>query len=625
MAKALPGALPSGGLMAGGEPLPEAVPAPGDAVLPRPAKRTIVRPKGRPTAGDTTMTEGFDARAALNQLIQNARGWGAADVGFGDGSFYRSEADWRDGSPALDAWLSGDDSKRAGAVKEIGRSCATSEIIDLSAALTVVSEKSPQAIEEFRSHLGKVRERGEGDYPIQLRVKDAARLREILKQIEQAAGDKVRNGLHQKWPILTACLANAAPRHFVFLRPDTVTHARLRATIFAGISYEAGAKADLYGDYLTRSEALLAAMTEHPQVGAPPAGLSSVSVWWTAFGYLGSQDQTMRELRKLLTHGRHVILQGPPGTGKTHHAEQVAKSLAEQSKGDVVELVHFRPEAADTVGVVKHFVQFHASYDYEDFVRGFRPVASESGEVGFELRDGPFAQMVSFSLRFPRIRFLLVIDEINRADLARVLGECIYLLDRRCSHAPEKGTGQKGIEDVWHGRQAGAVAVRYQPQAPPHDFKEYSDAATPLARLCLPDNFYLVGTMNTADRSIAIVDVALRRRFAFMDVRPDPTTVRKNWGDKDKVALDMVNRWMGRLNGDTPLEGGSQPEALIRDPRYHIGHAYFMKPNIEELKSSVFYQVVPLLEEYRSDGRLRSDTPTEVSELIDEMRAFGGV
>ena len=166
----------------------------------------------------------------------------------------------------------------------------------------------------------------------------------------------------------------------------------------------------------------------------------------------------LRKIRKLLDDKRQVIFQGPPGTGKTY----VARKLAERLAG-----------SADRV----RLVQFHPSYAYEDFVQGFRPEL-QGGQPGFALKDGPLLDAAKAAREEPDAKHFLVIDEINRGNLAKVFGELYFLLEYRDEQ------------------------MRLQ----------YADAGE---RFALPDNLYLIGTMNTADRSIALVDLALRRRFYF--------------------------------------------------------------------------------------------------------------
>ena len=165
----------------------------------------------------------------------------------------------------------------------------------------------------------------------------------------------------------------------------------------------------------------------------------------------------------LLDEKKQVIFQGPPGTGKTY----VAQALAEHLAGSRERVT---------------LVQFHPSYSYEDFVQGYRPTLNENGQPAFVLRDGPLLRAADRARNDPTNRHYLIIDEINRGNIANVFGELYFLLEYRDKE----------------------INLQY-------DDEPFS----------LPDNLFVIGTMNTADRSIALVDLALRRRFYFVEFHPD--------------------------------------------------------------------------------------------------------
>ena len=175
---------------------------------------------------------------------------------------------------------------------------------------------------------------------------------------------------------------------------------------------------------------------------------------------------------------KNVILQGPPGTGKTWLSKRLAYALLE--------------ERNDTK--VRSF-QFHPNLSYEDFVRGFRP----SGGGVLELVDGPFLQLVAAAIDDPENKYVVVIEEINRGNPAQIFGEMLTLLEA------DKRNSESALELCY----------------------KHPDNSN--QRTYIPDNVYVIGTMNVADRSLALVDMAFRRRFAFFDLEPNFNSTWRNW------------------------------------------------------------------------------------------------
>lgn len=255
-------------------------------------------------------------------------------------------------------------------------------------------------------------------------------------------------------------------------------------------------------------------------------------------------------IKRLLEDKKQVIFQGPPGTGKTYVARELAKCLA--GSEDRVELV-----------------QFHPSYAYEDFVQGFRPtVDKKTKQAGFELRDGPLLDLAEAARkemdasakenREPE-NYFLIIDEINRGNLAKVFGELYFLLEYR---------GPKN-------------KMRLQ----------YSNEAD--AKFSMPENLYIIGTMNTADRSIALVDAALRRRFYFVPFHPAEWPIEGLLGRYlDKKEVQGMG-WVVKFVEDANKKLGEQQ----RDAA--IGPSYFMKKDLDkEMAERIWeYNVLPYLEE----------------------------
>ncbi len=479
---------------------------------------------------------------------------------------------------------------------------------------------------KLRSTLASIRDEGtSADRPARLaEVHEILRAMEATAKADARADFRIGNGCANKWTVLTALLSFANP-HFPFIRPTNQDPRGGGAAqlLFGDIPWESAPSKGKYQAYCQRFDEITSALGA-ADLGPNPLGVLGASAWVVGAHSLMAEPAREQRLCRLARQGA-LILQGPPGIGKTWTAERLALALATQNakaagvKAAIVPLDSFeRLPTGDAGVVVTHFVQFHASFDYEDFVRGFRPIV-RGGAVGFELRDGPFARIVSAALRNPLITFVLVIDEINRADLARVLGECIYLLDRRV--APNES------EEVLEGRKPGAVSLRYAPaeDAPLSEVKSPTSRAL-FSRVCLPTNVVILGTMNTADRSTAVVDVALRRRFAFYDLRPDSQAVRAFARSERGAALaphlERVLGWMEELNGPTDDDGGADDDSgLISDPRFRIGHSYFMKSSAADLETSIQYQLLPLLREYVQDRRLDRE-PERVAAVLADIAKF---
>jgi MoxR-like ATPase len=245
-------------------------------------------------------------------------------------------------------------------------------------------------------------------------------------------------------------------------------------------------------------------------------------------------QETIQLWLNRLKRKHHLIFQGPPGTGKTYIAERLARLLTSDSYGLV-----------DTV-------QFHPSYGYEDFMHGIRPVLQD-GQMTFKRMPGRFLE---FCKSASRVRdgspCVLIIDEINRANLSRVFGELMYLLEYRDKKIPLAG------EESPFG---------------------------------IPPNVYIIGTMNTADRSIALVDHALRRRFSFIHLPPDYDVLRTHL-EKDGLVADELLKALRAVN------------AAIDDRNYEVGISFFLKdgPALRSTLRDVWEgEIEPYLEEYFYD------------------------
>ena len=317
-----------------------------------------------------------------------------------------------------------------------------------------------------------------------------------------------------------------------FTVPDTQDVDRRLEQIRRGIEKELNRDFDFYDPDIVgvwrNGESPPWETGDWPVTASPPISLGTLAE------SLYLPAEFLSEINTLLEDKKQVIFQGPPGTGKTY----VAQALAEHLAG-----------SEDRVTLV----QFHPSYDYVDFVQGYRPALMDYGQPGFRLQDGPLLQAAKQAKAESDAKHFLIIDEINRGNLAKVFGELYFLLEYR-------------NEDI-----------RLQ----------YSDKS-----FRFPPNLYIIGTMNTADRSIALVDLALRRRFYFVEFHPDKWPIKgllRRYLEKNKPKADWdVAGLVDRAN-----------ELLKDDPHAAIGPSHFMKENLDEdrIKRIWKYGVLPYIEE----------------------------
>ena len=280
-----------------------------------------------------------------------------------------------------------------------------------------------------------------------------------------------------------------------------------------------------------------------------------------------NQKQLESEIRALLDQFGQVILHGPPGTGKTYAARNVAAALL-RDNGDATVDIDNNDRFA--------LVQFHPSYNYEDFVRGVQ-VKTDDGQVVYETVNRVFGQMAEKAASASDKAFAMVIDEINRANVSAVLGELIYALEYR-------------------GR----------PVKTPYAIGSGDNAAD----LSVPANLKIIGTMNAADRTIGQIDYAVRRRFAFVHCAPDVGIVQSVGGPRAPEFFNLVDAVFAHLSPDYDAE----------DVR--IGHSYFLADG-GELANKIIYQVVPILREYLKDGVLTKDAAGMIDEIERRAKEMG--
>lgn len=262
------------------------------------------------------------------------------------------------------------------------------------------------------------------------------------------------------------------------------------------------------------------------------------------------------EVRDLLQERKQVIFYGPPGTGKTYIARELAAAL--------------QPDP-----LRRRTVQFHPSTSYEDFFEGFRPRLDDAGVMSYELRKGPLALLVDKAENDPTTPHVLLIDEINRANLPRVLGELLFLLEYRKEF----------------------VYTTYRPDDP----------------FQLPDNLLIIGTMNTADRSIAMVDAALRRRFHFIPFMPH-----------EGPLSGVLQKYLEKHNGPNWVAGlvnavNERLRVELKGPHLQIGHSHFMRKDLDAgaLQRIWTYGVYPMIEDQLYGREALLETFTWSSVLKD--------
>lgn len=277
------------------------------------------------------------------------------------------------------------------------------------------------------------------------------------------------------------------------------------------------------------------------------------------------EEANFRKILNLFETKQNIILQGAPGTGKTFIAKRLAYALMGEKDTERLKMV-----------------QFHQSYAYEDFMGGYRPVENDSGS-GFAFRKGIFYRFCDEAKKYPGKKYVFVIDEINRGNLSKIFGEVMMLVESD-KRGPDWG-----------------IPLTYSKE------KE---------SFYIPENVYILGLMNTADRSLAMVDYALRRRFAFWSLRPAYGSEQlagylKSYGLSADIVSKIFNR-MDELNNEIEAD-----RDLGRG--FLIGHSFFCRPNLQDGEYAWYHMVIeseiePLLREYWFDK-----TEKEIKSRVDQL------
>lgn len=272
-------------------------------------------------------------------------------------------------------------------------------------------------------------------------------------------------------------------------------------------------------------------------------------------------EDTLTEMEDALAYKKNIVIEGPPGVGKSF----IARKLA------YLQMDYIEPEFVETV-------QFHQSYSYDDFMQGYRP----DPNGGFRLQNGRFYQFCKRAQADPTHHYYFIIDEMNRGNVSKIFGELLTLLE----------ADKRGVEF--------AMPLAYDPTT----------------RFYIPDNVYVIGLMNTADRSLAFVDYALRRRFAFISLQPM---------FNDKFRQHLLDAEVPVLLVDFMIEKMTTLNAVIaEDPNlgtgFLIGHSYFTQPTGDPVKwytRVIQFEIAPLLKEYWYDEPMLAET--EISKLMYEV------
>lgn len=320
---------------------------------------------------------------------------------------------------------------------------------------------------------------------------------------------------------------------------------------------------------------------EQPRPGLFTQGTFSPCGEWTEqYKYIDGWLENMKnkaftnKCANLLKSKHNIILQGAPGTGKTYNTAAIALSVLGIDGVNLDNHDEVMKKYEELQDNRIFFTTFHQSLDYEDFVEGLKPrvQTNENGEslgVTYEPEDGIFKRACNAVVTDKSV--VLIIDEINRGNVSKIFGELITLLE-----ADKRDKGNHPIK----------VTLPYSKTL-----------------FGVPSNLYIIGTMNTTDRSTGTLDYALRRRFAFVTLKSDPNVIVKHYeklgnDDLKAIAIDLFNNIKAFITNPKHLCGDFGIDDLM------VGHSYFMASSKEELQCKVEFEIIPLIAEYINDGIL---------------------
>ena len=285
----------------------------------------------------------------------------------------------------------------------------------------------------------------------------------------------------------------------------------------------------------------------------------------------------LEKCAKLLSKKHNIILQGAPGTGKTYNTAAIALKTLDITDVDLTDHKAVMIRYDELLGKQIFFTTFHQSLDYEDFVEGLKPHVQTDDKgnsigVTYEPEDGIFKRACNAAQTDTTNKpVVLIIDEINRGNVSKILGELITLLE-----SDKRSQGNHPIKVIL-----------------PYTKAEFG----------VPSNLYIIGTMNTTDRSTGTLDYALRRRFAFVTLQSDRSVIEKHYdklgnANLKDMAVALFDDIKKFIESPKHLCGDMSIDDLM------VGHSYFMAEDEEELKDKVEYEIIPLINEYINDGIL---------------------
>lgn len=275
-------------------------------------------------------------------------------------------------------------------------------------------------------------------------------------------------------------------------------------------------------------------------------------------------DKEYDKLKNLILDKKNIILQGSAGVGKSYAAKRLAYSIIGEKDNERVKMI-----------------QFHQSYSYEDFIMGYRP---KNETDGFELKEGVFYKFCKEAEmdENKENKYFLIIDEINRGNISKIFGELFMLIEN------DKRGEEYALELVYKDDE----------------------------KFFVPENLYIIGLMNTADRSLAMLDYALRRRFIFIDIEPAFNKPQfKNDLENKNIDKDLINKIIEKF---TKLNETIKSDKTL-GKGYTIGHSYFCnRKNLskEDYEDIINYEIAPTLKEYWFDNEDKAEK--EIKELLNE-------